>query len=94
MAHTFSPTHPYYPLGLLIPDYQENALPVPVLLAALGGMLSVVLLFGSTIASRTNPRLTSSDLAVICWFVLCKLPSLFYPPPRVRGQGLYQPRCS
>jgi cholestenol delta-isomerase len=66
------PTHPYYPLGVDIPNYTANTTPVPVLLASLGGMLGGVLLATSVLALRVNPGLTKSNLAVFCWFVLCK----------------------
>ncbi|KAI0128446.1 Emopamil binding protein-domain-containing protein [Xylariales sp. AK1849] len=63
--------HPYYPLGVAIPNYAANTTPVPVLLAALGGMLGSVLLATSTLALKFSPTLKRSDLAVFCWFVLC-----------------------
>ncbi|KAI1144023.1 EBP-domain-containing protein [Hypoxylon sp. FL0543] len=63
-------SHPYYPLGVTIPGYAPNEAPVPVLLAALGGMLSFALLGASAVALRVNPNLTRSNLALLCWFVL------------------------
>ncbi|KAK9414171.1 putative Emopamil binding protein-domain-containing protein [Seiridium unicorne] len=64
-------THPYYPLDVEIPHYVANTTPVPVLLAALAGMLGSVLLATSTLALRFNPGLTRGELVVFCWFVLC-----------------------
>ncbi|RYP17502.1 hypothetical protein DL765_004466 [Monosporascus sp. GIB2] len=64
------PTHPYYPEGVSIPEYAPNELPVPVLIAALGGMLGFALLGSSIVALRVNPALTKSNLAVFCWFML------------------------
>ncbi|RYP45183.1 hypothetical protein DL768_008456 [Monosporascus sp. mg162] len=65
------PSHPYYPEDVSIPGYAPNELPVPVLMAALGGMLSFALLGSSIVALRVNPALTRSNLAVFCWFMLC-----------------------
>lgn len=66
------PMHPYYPLGVAIPNYEANTATVPTLILSLGGMLASVMLLMSTVALRVNPTLTKSSLAVICWFVLCK----------------------
>ncbi|KAK8055835.1 EBDP2 [Apiospora rasikravindrae] len=65
------PLHPYYPLGVAIPNYQANSASVPVLLVSLGGMLASVLVAASTVALRVNPSLTKANLALFCWFVLC-----------------------
>ncbi|KAK8113700.1 emopamil binding protein [Apiospora kogelbergensis] len=65
------PMHPYYPLGVAIPNYEANTATVPTLILSLGGMLASVMLLMSTVALRVNPTLTKSSLAVICWFVLC-----------------------
>ncbi|KAI0194191.1 Emopamil binding protein-domain-containing protein [Astrocystis sublimbata] len=64
------PTHPYHPLGVRIPAFEENAAPVPVLLAALGGTLGFAVLSAALVARRYNPGLTASGLAVFCWFVM------------------------
>ncbi|KAK6843067.1 hypothetical protein PG987_003927 [Apiospora arundinis] len=65
------PMHPYYPLGVAIPNYEANSATVPTLLVSLGGMLAGVMLLTSTLALRANPTLTKSSLTVFCWFVLC-----------------------
>ncbi|KAL7626206.1 hypothetical protein AAE478_002976 [Parahypoxylon ruwenzoriense] len=69
-AESLAPSHPYYPLGVAIPEYAANEAPVPVLLASLGGMLGFALVGASFVALRINPTLTKSNLAVFCWFVL------------------------
>lgn len=66
------PTHPYYPVGVSIPEYEPNEAPLPVLLASLGGMLGFALLGASAIALRANPNLSKSKLALFCWFVMSK----------------------
>ncbi|KAI0887472.1 EBP-domain-containing protein [Annulohypoxylon maeteangense] len=64
------PSHPYYPLGVYIPSYRPNEAPVYVLLAALAGMLGFAVLGASAVALKVNPKLTKSNLAVFCWFVM------------------------
>lgn len=64
------PTHPYHPLGVSIPAYEENAAPVPVLLATLGGTLGFAVLSAALVARKCNPGLRASSLAVFCWFVM------------------------
>ena len=66
------PLHPYYPEDVVLPGYAPNEAPVPVLIAALAGMLGFALL-GASAAARwlLNPRLAGTQLAVFCWFVLC-----------------------
>ncbi|KAI0167463.1 Emopamil binding protein-domain-containing protein [Pestalotiopsis sp. NC0098] len=63
--------HPYYPLGVDIPHYAANTLPLPVILGSLAGMLGSVMLAASTLALRFNPGLGRGQLAVFCWFVMC-----------------------
>lgn len=64
--------HPYYPLGVDIPHYAASTLPLPVILGSLAGMLGSVMLAASTLALRLNPGLGRGQLAVFCWFVMCK----------------------
>lgn len=64
------PPHPYYPLEAEIIGYLENDRSVLELL----GMFSiacVVILGGAVlIARRIRPRITRTELATVCWFVL------------------------
>ncbi|KAI2630877.1 EBP-domain-containing protein [Hypoxylon sp. NC1633] len=69
-SETLAPSHPYYPLGVTIPAYAPNETPVPVLLAALAGMLGFALLGASAVALKANPTLTKSNIALLCWFVM------------------------
>lgn len=64
--------HPCYPLGVDIPHYAANTLPLPVILGSLAGMLGSVMLAASTLALRLNPGLSKGQMAVFCWFVMCK----------------------
>lgn len=67
------PFHPYYPEGVIIPDYEPNEAPMHILLASLGGMLGFALLGASAIALKINPKLSKSSLALFCWFIMSKL---------------------
>ncbi|KAI0439292.1 Emopamil binding protein-domain-containing protein [Xylaria telfairii] len=64
------PTHPYHPLSVSIPGYEENAAPVTVLIAALGGTLGFAVLSAALVARKCNPGLRASGVAVFCWFVM------------------------
>jgi cholestenol Delta-isomerase len=75
------PAHPYYPLGVSIPHYEANTIPVPILLGSLGGILAGVLLASSLLALRFNPKLSRGSLAIFCWFVLCRCSTLLYLTP-------------
>ncbi|KAI8959755.1 EBP-domain-containing protein [Daldinia sp. FL1419] len=66
----FEPLHPYYPVGVTIPNYASNEASVPVLLASLSGMLAFALLGASALALRVNPKLSNTNLVRFCWFVL------------------------
>ncbi|KAI1213055.1 EBP-domain-containing protein [Annulohypoxylon truncatum] len=69
-SEDIEPSHPYYPLGVYIPAYAPNEFPVYVLLSALVGMLGFAVLGASAVALKFNPKLTRSNLAVFCWFVM------------------------
>ncbi|KAI2466573.1 EBP-domain-containing protein [Annulohypoxylon bovei var. microspora] len=67
--HDIQPSHPYYPLGVYIPAYTPNEVPVPVLLGALVGMLGFAVLGAFAAALKVNPSLSRLNMAVFCWFV-------------------------
>lgn len=72
------PTHPYYPPNAHIPDYVANVSSVAELLVRFGTLLALSILPPLWLASRWNPRLTTSDQAITAWFILCEfsLPTL------------------
>lgn len=73
------PLHPYYPEDVALPGYAPNEAPMPVLIAALAGMLGFALLAASVAARQLlNPRLAGTQLALFCWFVLCMYTLLAY----------------
>jgi hypothetical protein len=73
-------TNPYYPPGVVVPDYAPNEATVLVLLPALAGLLGAALLAGLLVARRRNPGLTRVEGAVFCWFLLCESCVLEYFP--------------
>ncbi|KAI2612102.1 EBP-domain-containing protein [Hypoxylon fragiforme] len=70
VVENLAPLHPYYPEGVAIPSYVPNEVPVPVLLAALGGMLAFALLGAVAVALRVNPKLSRVNIVRLCWFVM------------------------
>ncbi|ETS80467.1 hypothetical protein PFICI_07996 [Pestalotiopsis fici W106-1] len=71
MAEPAEVAHPYYPLGVDIPHYAANTLPLPVILGSLVGMLGSAMLATSTLALRFNPSLGKGQLVIFCWFIVC-----------------------
>lgn len=69
MAQTYSKTHPYFPEGVEIFGYAPNATPLPVLLAAFGSTLSIVITGSLLVARTVNRRLTLADQGLFCWFI-------------------------
>ncbi|ROT40454.1 3-beta-hydroxysteroid-Delta(8),Delta(7)-isomerase [Sodiomyces alkalinus F11] len=76
-AHGFAdqasaiPSHPYYPLGVDLPDYVPNTLDTLSILAIFSTTLAAVLLPVLIFIRRYNPKLSASEIAIALWFVLC-----------------------
>ncbi|RYO81336.1 hypothetical protein DL766_004487 [Monosporascus sp. MC13-8B] len=66
-----TPIHPYYPLGVAIPDYVANTLSTPTIIAIFATACSVALLPAFFLIRRARPNLSSGELATALWFVLC-----------------------
>lgn len=66
------PPHPYYPVEVEIVGYLANEWSVLALLTAFSAGCAVI--FGSTylIVKRVHPRLPTSELLTVMWFVLSK----------------------
>lgn len=77
--HLVSETpNPYYPIGSSIANYAANEWSVPALLGLFFG--TCVLLFGTThaLVKRIGPKLTTSELVTIMWFVLSGCIHVFF----------------
>jgi cholestenol delta-isomerase len=62
--------HPYFPLGVAIPNYVENKMHTLVILAYFAVGCGSILLLTMLVASRLNSRLPRSEIATVMWFVL------------------------
>lgn len=62
--------HPYYPVNIIIPDYEANAWTVPALLSVFFGVCTVLFLATYRVAKSIQPGLTNGELITIMWFVL------------------------
>ncbi|RYP73981.1 hypothetical protein DL771_003292 [Monosporascus sp. 5C6A] len=63
--------HPYYPLGVAIPDYVANTLSTPTIIAIFATACFCALLPAFFLIRRARPNISSSELATALWFVLC-----------------------
>ncbi|KAH7363294.1 3-beta-hydroxysteroid-Delta(8),Delta(7)-isomerase [Plectosphaerella cucumerina] len=64
-------THPFYPLGVAIPNYSANTMSTPVILAWFCGIGATIILPTLAIAKSKRPGIPKSELATAAWFVLC-----------------------
>jgi cholestenol delta-isomerase len=79
-------THPFYPLGVAIPNYSANTMSTPVILAWFCGIGATIILPTLAIAKSKRPGIPKSELATAAWFVLCAFIHFFlegksHPPP-------------
>ncbi|KAL2753519.1 hypothetical protein ACRALDRAFT_1036118 [Sodiomyces alcalophilus JCM 7366] len=65
------PSHPYYPLGLHLPDYVPNTLGTVSILAIFSSTLAAILLPMLVLIRRYNPKLPRTEVAIALWFILC-----------------------
>lgn len=66
------PPHPFYPLEANIVGYLANEISVLQLLGLFAAGCAVILGFTLVLVRAHNPRLPSSEKAIILWFVLCE----------------------
>ena len=64
------PPHNYYPLGVEIAGYLANERSVPHLLTLFFGGCAVLFGFTYVVVKRVHPRLRTSELFTLMWFVL------------------------
>ncbi|PHH63641.1 hypothetical protein CDD81_5622 [Ophiocordyceps australis] len=66
-----TPMHPYYPLGVSIPDYTPKTLNTRTILAIFVTACSGVLVPAFILIRRARPSLSTSEVATAMWFLLC-----------------------
>jgi cholestenol delta-isomerase len=79
--------HPYYPPDANIAGYVANESTV---LSLLGSFVAgCAAMFGLTYLAvkRANPRLPTTDLVTVMWFVLCGCIHLFFEGERMVSSG-------
>ncbi len=64
--------HPYFPPDAVIPGYAPNTTPLPVILAAFGGLIGAFVSGSVALARRYNPGLKRPEQLTIAWFALCE----------------------
>ncbi|KAI4748723.1 Emopamil-binding protein [Aureobasidium sp. EXF-12298] len=70
--------HPYYPLDANIAGYVANESTVLSLLGSFVAGCVAILGFTYLIVKRVNPRLPTTELITVMWFVLCGCIHLFF----------------
>lgn len=68
--------HPYYPLGVAIPNYRPNDLPLSRSLPVFGALIGAVVVSAYLLAgsgSGSGRRVRPIDRFAASWFALCKL---------------------
>lgn len=66
------PTHPYYPLELVLPAYVPNESDLATIAGIFSMMLGCILSVTWALATRFRRGLSTGDKLVMLWFVLCK----------------------
>jgi hypothetical protein len=64
-------SHPYYPLGVSIPNYVENTISTPAILIYFVAACATLMLTSYGVIKTTKPRLGTGDVATALWFILC-----------------------
>lgn len=70
-----APAHPYYPLDLEVVGYLPNDWSTLTLLTIFATTCTAIFALTYLLVMRVQPKIASSDLWIILWFVLCKIPS-------------------
>lgn len=72
------PLHPYYPLGVELPQYAANKDSVPYLLGIFFSVCTVLFTATFYLARRISPHLSRAELASIMWFMLSGCIHMFF----------------
>jgi len=75
---TMLPTHPYHPIDLELVGYLANKWDTLTLLSIFGAGCIAILSVTYLVAMRVRPRVSTSDLWTVKWFVLCGCIHLFF----------------
>jgi hypothetical protein len=67
------PTHPYYPIGVLIPNFIPNDRPLIHSLPAFGALIGAVIVSALLLTSNRS-HVRPIDRFAASWFALCKWP--------------------
>lgn len=77
-----APAHPYYPLGLEVVGYLPNEWNTLTLLSIFATTCTGIFALTYLLVMRVQPKISSSDLWIIMWFVLCTTPQPSPTPKR------------
>lgn len=77
-------THPYYPLEAKVIGYLANEYSVLHLISVASFVCTIVLALTYAAARWRNPLLQTYDIAVVMWFVLCKINVSLLKPLRLQ----------
>ncbi|KAI6354455.1 hypothetical protein MCOR25_008598 [Pyricularia grisea] len=71
MANYTSTFHPYYPLGVAIPDYKANTISTLEIFAIFATACSGALLLALFLIRTVRPQISTGELSRALWFMLC-----------------------
>jgi len=71
MAANDTSTHPYYPLGVEIPDFVANTLSTSTIITIFSAACASALLPALLLIRRAAPKLSFDELMTALWFMLC-----------------------
>ncbi len=74
--------HPFYPVDSRVPGYIEITTPTVFLLIAFFGGVFIISTATKCIVQSLKPKISSSDVMISTWFVLCGFIHTFF-------EGLY-----
>jgi cholestenol Delta-isomerase len=64
------PPHPYFPVGVNIPDYVANEMTTVEIMSMFAVGCVAILLIAYSASRKIRPNLANIDLATTLWFVL------------------------
>lgn len=70
--------HPFFPIGVYVPDYIATSTPTAILLTIFFGTVAAILASTKISLAHFNPRLTNRDVWTSTWFILCGFIHTFF----------------